>query len=59
MDIDAAISKLNDFKKMSKKLGNCDLVAFDGSSFVVKIQVEEEKTDRCHVVGFCPSNTNN
>ena len=54
MDIDSAISKLNDFKKMSKKLGECDLVAFNDNSFTVKIQFGEDKPDRCRVVGFHP-----
>ena len=58
MDIDLAISKLNDFKKMSKKLGERELVAFDSNSFTVKIQFgkeNEDMPDRCRVVGFCPA----
>ena len=54
MNIDLAISKLNDFKKMSKKLGECDLVGFNGNSFTVKIQFEEDKPERNRIVGFHP-----
>lgn len=54
MDIDAAIEKLTEFKKLSKKLGECNLLSFDDNSFVVKVQFGEEDkpVERTKVLGF-------
>ena len=53
MDLELAIKKLNQFKKMSKSLGTCDLVALDENAFVVKVQFDNG-TSNTHkpVLGF-------
>ena len=52
MDIDNAIAKLNEFKKVAKKIkGECELVDMNDSSFTFKVQFS--KTDDKHkVIGF-------
>lgn len=56
MEIDAAIDKLNKFKKLSSKLGiaDCNIIGLDNESFTVCVvfgentHIEEHKT----VLGF-------
>lgn len=57
MNITAAIDRLTKFKKMSKTLGDCDLVGFDNESFTVRVKFSDggktEKLDGYHpVLGF-------
>ena len=54
MDIDSAISKLNEFKRISSEIGNCDLMSLSDGSFTVKISFGEEEHDRKPIIGFCP-----
>lgn len=44
MDISAAIDQLTKFKKLSKALGECDLVGLDDESFVVKVKFNGSKS---------------
>ena len=44
MDISAAIDQLTKFKKMSKVLGECDLVGLDNESFVVKVKFNDSRS---------------
>lgn len=38
MDINTAIEKLAQLKKMSKSLGKCELIGFDNESFTVRVK---------------------
>lgn len=44
MDISAAIDQLTKFKKLSKALGECDLVGLDNESFVVKVKFNDSRS---------------
>lgn len=54
MDIDAAIAKLSEFKKLasSSGTGTCDLVGFDDGSFTVKVKFGEDVPQRKPILGF-------
>ena len=58
MDIDAAIAKLKEFKKVSRKsgIGPCDLVGFDDGSFTVRVKFGDEAPCRKPVLGFAERN---
>ena len=44
MDLELAINQLTKFKKLSKALGECDLVGLDNESFVVKVKFNGSKS---------------
>jgi len=48
MDINTAIEKLTKLKKMSKSLGNCDLVGFDNESFTIRVKYDNDVSSSCH-----------
>ncbi len=53
MNIDNAIAKLNEFKKVAKKLsGECELVEVSDSSFVFKVEFDKKDSKRRPVIGF-------
>ena len=52
MNIDSAIDKLNEFKRLSNGIGECDLVSLTDDSFTVKIQFGESAETRKTVLGF-------
>jgi len=54
MNIDNALDKLNEFKKVAKKIkGECELVGFTDDSFTFKIQFDKKKEDdHKTIVGF-------
>ena len=54
MNIDSAIEKLNEFKRISNGIGECDLVSLTDDSFTVKIQFGERQEPRTQIIGFCP-----
>ena len=46
MDIDSAIEKLNEFKKISKKFkGECELVGFNDNSFTFKVEFHKDESN--------------
>ena len=52
MDIDSAIEKLNEFKKIAKKFkGECELVGFNESSFTFRVDFNRDNEDR-KLIGF-------
>lgn len=52
MDIDSAIQKLNEFKKISKKFkGECELVGFNDNSFTFKVEFGKNEQER-RPIGF-------
>lgn len=52
MDIDSAIEKLNEFKKIAKKFkGECELVGFNESSFTFKVEFGNDEPER-RPIGF-------
>lgn len=56
MNIDNAIAKLNEFKKVAKKLsGKCELVEVSDSSFIFKVDFDKEDSKRRPVIGFAQS----
>lgn len=40
MNITTAIDQLTKFKKMSKTLGDCDLVGFDNESITIRVKLD-------------------
>ena len=40
MNIATAIDQLTKFKKMSKRLGECDLVGFDNESITIRVKLD-------------------
>ena len=48
MNINTAIEKLTKLKKMSKSLGNCDLVGFDNESFTIRVKYDNVEPSSCH-----------
>ena len=53
MDIDNAIAKLNEFKKVAKKIsGECELVGFNENSFTFKVQFGKKDDEIKPIVGF-------
>ena len=55
MNIDNALDKLNEFKKVAKKIkGECEFVGFTDDSFTFKIQFDKKKKEDDHktIVGF-------
>lgn len=52
VDIDNAIAKLNEFKKVAKKIkGECELVDMNDSSFTFKVQFSKSSNEH-KVIGF-------
>lgn len=52
MNIDSAIEKLNEFKKIAKKFkGECELVGFNESSFTFKVEFDKDEPER-RPIGF-------
>lgn len=57
MNIDAAIEKLNEFKKIAKKvsatnLGECELTGFGDDSFTFKVSFKKDAEDKSKIIGF-------
>jgi hypothetical protein len=54
VDIDAAIAKLEEFKKLAESsgAGPCDLVGMDDGSFTVRVKFGEDAPRRKPVLGF-------
>jgi len=48
MNINTAIEKLTKLKKMSKSLGNCDLVGFDNESFTIRVKYDNAEPSSCY-----------
>ena len=52
MNIDNAIKKLTEFKKLSKKFnGECELVGFNDNSFTFKVEFGSEGKEK-QPIGF-------
>ena len=52
MDIDSAIKKLNEFKKIAKKFkGECELIDFNENSFTFKAEFGKDEPER-RPIGF-------
>ena len=53
MNIDNALDKLNEFKKVAEKIkGECELVGFTDDSFTFKVQFGKNEDGHKTIVGF-------
>ena len=53
MNIDNALDKLNEFKKVAEKIkGECELVGFTDDSFTFKVQFGKKEDNHKTIVGF-------